>query len=118
MVIGMSILRIRAALGVPSRDFRPMLPAVCREVQIDAAADDVVGALWMHGNRVAVRDLAFLLEMRPGDVGPCLAAVAGAEYTEHLVGRGAHFVGGECIQDAVVGRTEGEAGAAYAGCRR
>src|SRR5262249_7561345 len=77
MMIGMGVFGL-AAFGVPSGGSHPMLSAVARQMQVDAAAKDMVGIGRMNRNRVAVRYLFFSDEMRSGDIGPVASAVSGS----------------------------------------
>ena len=88
MVIAVGVVLAGAhvmAVGVPERGAVPGLAAIGRAMQVDPAAQHVLGIRGVNGNGVAVGHLLLVGEMIARDVVPARSAVGGLENTAHAV---------------------------------
>jgi hypothetical protein len=69
VMVSVRVVRL-ASVSVPTGYLLPRLPGVSREMEIDAAAEDLIRIFWMNCNRVPVRDLTFLSEVVTADLAP------------------------------------------------
>ena len=83
------MIRVRvhwiAALSIPMSDLFPSLPAVLCAMQIDAAANHVIGIGRMHDDRIAVRDLPFAFEVFAVNALPTVTAVRAAKNSQQKI---------------------------------
>ena len=98
VMVGVRVVR-RVSLGVPLRRAPPGGTAVGREVQVDAAAHDVIRIERMYRDRVVVGHLLFGPDLWAGHVGPGGAAVGRPEHAQHAVRADARGLGHERVDD-------------------
>ena len=106
MLIGMGVLGV-APVPPPVGDPLPALPAIDGAVDVDAAADDMIGVGRVHGNGVVVEHLPLVGEVGAGDIGPAIAAIPRTVDAEDA----ALPVGELGIEHRSVGRRDGEGSA-------
>jgi len=103
MMIGISIVGL-AAFGVPFGRVDPVFSAVARQMQVNAAAENMVGIGRVNRDRVAVRHLAFFDEVRSSNVCPVAPTVVGPEDTEDAV----FLCAGDGVDERRLGRGDGQ----------
>src|SRR5439155_11526963 len=84
MMIRMRVMDI-FAVRIPLRHFGPGFSAVSSEMQVHAAAKDMIRALRMHRDCVPVRNLTFCLEMTAANLLPLLTSVSAAENAQQPI---------------------------------
>ena len=100
VMIGMRVMRV-SSLCMPSRCLLPALAAVCRQVQIHSAAQNVIRILRMHSYGISVQNLCFAREMFTPDFSPAFPAIVASKNTKHQIApetvrifrEGIHYVG-------------------------
>ena len=83
-MIGVRVIRV-SSLCIPSRCLLPALAAVCRQVQIHPAAQNVIRILRMHRYGISVGNLCFAREMFPPDFSPAYPAIVAPKNPKHQI---------------------------------
>ena len=95
------MIRVRvmrfSTFGIPPRHLSPRFAAVISEMQVNAAAENVIRMLRMNRNRISVINLTFCSKMTTANLSPCFTPIRAAENTQQPIAPIAQSVLSESI---------------------